>query len=153
MPLLATKYFGAVSYDPADIYQFPQGLPAFELEKSFVLLDVASKRPLVFLQSAGAPDLCFLAFPILVIDPEYELDVSFEDLTILGLATDRQPIIGTDVLVLALLAIQHAGPPNANLMAPIVINPKNGIGVQAIRSDRHYSFEYPVIGRAREEVC
>jgi flagellar assembly factor FliW len=154
MPLLATKYFGAVSFDPADAYRFPQGLPAFELEKSFVLLDVASKRPLVFLQSAGSPDLCFLALPISVIDPEYELSISFEDLSLLELDTNRQPIIGTEVLVLALIAIQEGRAPQANLMAPLVINPQNRIGLQAIRSDSRYSFEHPVTSRSKqEELC
>ena len=111
------------------------------------------KRPLLFLQSTTSCELCFLAFPILVVDPEYELAVSFEDLSSLKLETDRQPAIGAEVLVLALLTLQPGRPATANLMAPIFINLKTRRGLQAIRTDARYSHEQTIPGIPLEEAC
>ena len=66
MPAVETKYFGIVSYAEESAVLFPQGLPAFEEERGFVLIDAPEGAPLVFLQSLARAGLCFLAFPILV---------------------------------------------------------------------------------------
>ena len=153
MPSLATKYFGTLPYEVSGRFRFPYGIPGYEEEHAFVLLDVEAKRPLVFLQSIAACELCFLAFPILVVDPEYELAVSFEDLSSLKLETERQPTIGAEVLVLTLLTLQAGGPATANLMAPIVINLKTRRGLQAIRTDARYSHDQTIPGIPREEAC
>jgi len=144
MPLLETKYFGAMPYGEEAVYEFPSGLPAFENEKRFALLEAPDNAPLVFLQSAETPALCFLAFPILVVDREYRLAISPEDLVSLGLDVRRQPRIGAEVLALALLCVRDGFPVTANLLAAVVINVRNRRAVQAIRSDGAYSYQQPV---------
>jgi flagellar assembly factor FliW len=110
------------------------------------------REPLVFLQSARNPQLCFIAFPVLVIDPDYALSVSFEDLEQLGLDPTSQPAIGPELLVLALVSLQ--GPaPTANLMAPVVINVEKRVGVQAVRRDFVYSHQHPVVSASRSQAC
>jgi flagellar assembly factor FliW len=153
MPLLATKYSGTVPYECRDCYHFPLGIPGFEDETSFALLSIPGKHPLVFLQSARTATLCFLALPILVADPEYKLSVPFEDLQILELELTRQPRIGGEVLVLALLAIEKGADATANLLAPIVVNLKNHRAVQSIRCDFAYSHRQALPGLARREAC
>lgn len=108
------------------------------------MLSVPGKSPLVLLQSAEQPQLCFPALPVQVIDPDYELFVSFEDLVILELGTERQPTLGSEVLVLALLTMPEGQPATANLLAPVVVNLAKNIGVQAIRSDFRYSHQHPM---------
>jgi flagellar assembly factor FliW len=102
MGTLHTKYFGEIEHADESSFHFPHGLPAFEEEKRFVPLDLPGSEPLVFLQSVTTPALCFLAFPILVVDPEYRLALAAEDLAVLGLDGD-EPKIGQEVLALALL--------------------------------------------------
>ena len=153
MPLLATKYFGTVPYEDADRFLFPEGLPGYEDENGFVLLNLPGKRPLVFLQSTATAELCFLAFPILVVDPEYALGVSFEDLVRLELPPERRPEIAAEVLVLALLSLQQGRQATANLMAPIVANLKTRRALQAIRSDSKYSHQHAIPGLAQEQPC
>lgn len=153
MPSLTTKYFGTLPYEASGRFRFPNGIPGFEDQHAFVLLDVEERRPLLFLQSTAAFGLCFLAFPILVVDPEYELAVSFEDLCSLKLETGRQPKIGAEVLVLALLTLQPGLPATANLMAPIVINLKIRRGLQAIRTNARYSHQHAIPGVPREVAC
>ncbi|MFZ0337758.1 MAG: flagellar assembly protein FliW, partial [Terracidiphilus sp.] len=157
MPSVETKYFGTLPYVEESVFDFPQGLPAFEEEKTFVLIEAPpgekaqggepESTPLVFLQSLTRAGLCFLAFPILAVDKDYQLAVAPEDLEDLDLDAGLQPALGSEVLVLALISLHDELLATANLMAPIVLNRKPRRGLQAIRRDSRYSHEHPVSGR------
>ena len=148
-----TKYFGVLSCREEAVFEFPHGLPAFDTEKRFVLVELPENAPLVFLQSLTQPMLCFLAFPILVADRDYQMAVSAEDLATLELDRGRQPELGREVLVLALVSVQDRFSATANLMAPVVLNLKTRRGLQAIRQDRVYSHQHPIESRSPEATC
>lgn len=150
MPSVETKYFGILSYPDGSVYEFPQGLPAFEQEKAFVLIQSPEKAPLVFLQSLTRASLCFVAFPILVVDQSYQLAIAPEDLEALELDNGRQPVLGAEVMVLALISLHDEVPATANLMAPVVLSLKTRRGLQAIRRDRRYSHQHPLGGGAAD---
>lgn len=158
MPSVDTKYFGTLPYAEESVFDFPQGLPAFEEEKTFVLIEAQEGAPLVFLQSMARANLCFAAFPVLVVDRNYELAIAPEDLEDLGLAVQRQPALGAEVRVLALMSLHDIFLATANLMAPVVLNLKTRRGLQAIRRDALYSHQHPVALQpaskdAIEETC
>jgi len=158
MPSIETKYFGTLPCAEGSVFDFPQGLPAFEDEKTFVLIESPEGAPLVFLQSMARASLCFLALPILVVDKNYQLAIAPEDLEALSLDIERQPELGPEVTVLALVSLHDELVATANLMAPVVLNVKIRRGLQAIRRDFLYSPEYPVNAHpaqknAAEEVC
>ena len=150
-------------YSDGMVYEFPHGLPAFEEEKKFLLFQAPTGGPLLFLQSMRQASLCFVAFPIGIVDERYELAIAAEDLEQLGLDVSRQPDPDSEVLVLALLSLRGKGMPTVNLMAPVVLNLKTRRGLQAIRRDSRYSHQYPVsgsesegrvrYGHAGEEAC
>jgi flagellar assembly factor FliW len=144
MAQVETRYFGTMIYREESVFEFPTGLPAFRNEKRFVPIELEQHSPLIFLQSLAQPGLCFLAFPILVVDREYRLGVTREDLMALELNPDRQPLLGSEVAVLALLSLQDHFSPTANLMAPLVVNLKTRRALQAIREDRAYSHQHPI---------
>lgn len=144
MPKVLTKYFGSLEYEPKDVVKFPSGLPAFEEELEFIVIEPAAKAPLAFLQSLRQPGLCFLTLPILAIAPDYTLCIALEDLETLKLETGHQPEIGREIDCLAVIAPPQNGPLTANLLAPVIINRGNHFGVQAIRLDATYSHQYPV---------
>jgi len=144
MPHILTKYFGSIEYREADVVRFPSGLPAFEQETEFVLIEPPSVAPMVFLQSLQQSSLCFLSLAILAIDPDYSLAVTAEDLQSLHLEPGRQPGIGGEIACLALLAVAENGRITANLLAPIVIDRASRRAVQAIRIDSTYSHQYQV---------
>jgi flagellar assembly factor FliW len=151
MPQTLTKYFGAVDYQETDVVQFPSGLPAFEEETQFVAMEPPAQAPLVFLQSLRNSSLCFLALPVLTIDPDYRLQMTPEDLHSLNLEPGHQPGLRDGVICLALIAIAEDGFISANLLAPIVIHAGGHWGVQAIRVDSAYSHQHPLTGR--KDVC
>jgi len=149
MPEIATKYFGSIEYEPDVAIRFPLGLPGFEEELEFLLLEPPASAPMVFLQSLRRPGLCFLALPMEVVAPDYLLATTQEDLECLGLAPDRHRGTGADVCCLAIIVVTENGHISANLLAPIVINPTLRLGLQAIRADSIYSHLHPV----GERVC
>ena len=158
MPQTLTKYFGTLEYPETDVMRFPSGLPAFEQETEFLTIEPAAQAPMLFLQSLRDSGICFLALPILSIDPEYQLQLTNEDIDSLNLEPGPQPGNGEGIICLALIAIGEDGSISANLLAPIVIHAGNQRGVQAIRSDSLYSHQHvvvkpePVVVKP-EEVC
>jgi flagellar assembly factor FliW len=149
MPEIATKYFGSIEYEPDAPIRFPSGLPGFEEELEFLILEPSASAPMVFLQSLKRPSLCFLALPMQVVAPDYPLATTKEELESLGLAPDRRPGGGADVCCLAIIVVTEKGHISANLLAPIVINPASRVGLQTIRTDSIYSHRHPV----GEGVC
>jgi flagellar assembly factor FliW len=144
MPELSTKYFGSIEYREEEVVQFPSGLPGFEEETQFLPIEPPVNAPLTFLQSVRRPGLCLLVLPMQGIDPDYQLAITREDLESLGLGTDRQPRIGEEIRCLAVILVAENGLVSANLLAPVIINPANRRGLQAIRVDSIYSHQHPL---------
>jgi flagellar assembly factor FliW len=156
MPEILTKYFGSIEYQESDVVQFSSGLPAFEEETQFLLIEPAASAPIVFLQSLRQSGLCFLTLPILAVDPQYDLAITVEDLQSLGIEPGQPLRIDAGLTCLAVIAVTENGAVNANLLAPILINRRDRRGVQAIRVDSIYSHEYPVTalsGARQEDAC
>ncbi len=140
MPRCKTKYFGELDYDDQSIVQFPAGMPGFDNEKQFVLIDRADLKPLVFFQSLTTPELCFPTLPVLVVDPNYRLEMAEGDREVLGLM--KRPAIGQDVGCFVILNLRESGTV-VNLLAPLVIDLKTRRGMQTIVSECGYSHEHP----------
>jgi flagellar assembly factor FliW len=148
-----TKYFEIVEYTEDSVIRLPNGLPGFEHEREFVLIDQPLNRPLVFVQSLRTPDLCFVALPVLSVDAAYRLSISAEDLELMGLHPSRQPAIGEDVACLAIIAFGQDRQMTANLLSPLVINLSTRVGVQAIQTGCNYSHRHPLLAEEPEPVC
>jgi flagellar assembly factor FliW len=144
MPEIATKYFGLIEYQPDATVRFPAGLPGFEEESEFLVLEPPESAPMVFLQSLKRASLCFLALPIQVIAPDYALATTSEDFDALGFPPGGRPAAGGDITCLAIIVVTENGRISANLLAPILINPARRLGLQAIRADSVYSHQHPV---------
>ena len=121
---------------------FPNGIPAFEIEQRFRLIDSV---PLLFLESETNPELSFLLLPVALIDPDYRLVLSPEDRAIIDASSE------SDLLCLAVITVAENSPPTANLLAPVVVNLDCSRAVQAVRSDAAYSHKYPLM--AEEATC
>jgi flagellar assembly factor FliW len=133
---LISPYLGEISWETGCELQFPTGFPGFEQQRRMIPVEIPSQRPLIYLQSAEQPRVCFLALPVLTVDPSFELRLSDDDRSLLEfdqvhLPSDQSPALGTDVLCLALL-VPFGCTVQTNLDAPIVINLHNGRGIQAV---------------------
>jgi flagellar assembly factor FliW len=155
MSQIQTKYFGPTDCQPDSIFQFPAGLPGFETEQSFVFLDRPGTHPLIFMQSVTDPNLCFVLLPILAADPQYRLSLAADDRDLLRLTADREPEIGKDILCAAIVcAADESRPlPTVNLLAPVVLNLRERIGMQVIQSESEYSHQRPLFPREELASC
>ena len=154
MPQIQTAYFGELDCNDRTVFHFPYGLPGFEHEHAFVFLQQPHTHPLLFLQSLDDSHLCFILLPILVVDPNYKVNLDAEDLAALHLAPGRQPRIGEDILCAAIVnGSDGEQGPTANLMAPVVVNLKAQIGIQAIQADSPYSHRQPILASKELAPC
>jgi flagellar assembly factor FliW len=151
MAQILTRQFGPLEYDESAVLDFPAGLPGFPDQTRLVLVERASAAPVIFLQSLHREELCFLAVPVLAIDPGYQLVVGGDDLRLLGLDASRQPHIGEETLCLAILSAPENGPLTANLLAPVVVELRQRRAVQAVRADSVYSHRHMLA--AAESAC
>jgi flagellar assembly factor FliW len=142
MPWLHSAHFGRLEYARSSTLAFSEGLPGFEQEHRFLLIEQPCHHPLVFLQSVTTPALCFPALPVRVVEPQYEPQLSAGDLQLLGFY--QQPEIGDDAVVLTLIAV-HEQDPTANLLAPIIINLRTRAAAQCIDAGMRYSHRHPLL--------
>ena len=134
METIHSPWLGEVESDPGCELLFPAGLPGFEDQRRLLPVEIPAQRPLVYLQSVERAEICFVALPVYVIDPAFQLRMSDEDRSILELPEDCDPVIGADVLCLALL-MPSGHSVQANTNASIVINLHNRRGVQCVPPD------------------
>jgi flagellar assembly factor FliW len=150
-----SAHFGPIAVDEASTIEFPEGLPGFEDRRRFLPLEQPQPGGLVFLQSLERADLCFLAMPVQVLRPGYQLELTAEDRATLELPRDRQPVIGQDVAALAILSLVEGEDPTANLRSPVVIHLQTHRAVQAIRPDERYQCREALLPTPpdKEAVC
>jgi flagellar assembly factor FliW len=147
VPTLDTR-FGPLEYDESATLEFPAGLAGFERLRTFLLVDRADLRPIVFLQSVEEPALCFLAMPAQSVVLDYQLHVSDEELALIEAGTLE------GLLALAIVCTREDQSPTANLLGPVVVNQSTRKAVQAIRDDSVYSAYHPfATSCSKEEVC
>jgi flagellar assembly factor FliW len=150
MPNVETKVFGELEYRNESLFRFPSGLPGFEDHRSFVFLRKPGLEPLMFLQSVESRSLCFILLPIRAVDDKFRLELTQDEIREIGLTSDRPPVIGEDILCAAMICTGDGDVPTANLMAPIVVNLHNNIGIQAIHPETGYSHRHPLLGSAQQ---
>lgn len=150
MALIETPQLGTVDYSEEAIVEFPEGLPAFENQTRFVLVERSETAPILFLQSLDNAELCFLTVPVEAIQPNYELTSPMEDLRDLGIDASTR---NEDVLCLAILTARPDRMPTANLMAPVVIHRHTRRARQVIQTGSEYSFEHPLGAEGAASGC
>jgi flagellar assembly factor FliW len=129
--VIHSPWLGDIESDPQCELLFPSGLPGFEEERRILPVEIPAQRPLVYLQSLDRAEICFVVLPVYVIDPEFQLRISEEEHALLQLPEDSGPVIGADVLCVALL-MRSGQTVQANLNAAVVINLHNRRGIQCV---------------------
>jgi flagellar assembly factor FliW len=153
MPNVQTRFFGELEYQSEALFRFPSGLPGFEDHRTFVFLKKPGLEPLMFLQSLDSRNLCFILLPVRAIDEDFQLELTQEEVREIGLLAERTPIIGEDILCAALICSGEGDGPTANLMAPVVVNLHNNIGMQVIHAQTPYSHRHPLLPADAYSPC
>jgi flagellar assembly factor FliW len=126
-----SPWLGELETDPRCELLFPVGLPGFEEQRRMMPVEIPAQRPLIYLQSLDSAEIWLVGLPVRVIDPEFQLCLSDEERVILRFSENYHPVIGVDVLCVALL-MPSGRTVEANLNSSIVINLHNRRGVQCV---------------------
>lgn len=129
--LIETAALGQLDINEDQIYHFPKGIPGFEHETDFAVIDL-KEGPFSYLQSLKTDNLALLITDPFVFYKGYEFELpksEAEELAIQG-----------SVQVLAVVTIKEKLEESTlNLLAPIVFNPVTRMGKQIVLHHSSYS--------------
>ncbi len=109
------------------VYEFPEGIPAFEEARRFSLLSTDEIKPFLYLKSLDVDGLGFVCIDPFMIYSGYLARISAADMIKLELRD------ASEAIVLSFVTVQQNPQENtANLLAPIIINLRNRRGRQVI---------------------
>ncbi|WP_160112490.1 flagellar assembly protein FliW [Salicibibacter kimchii] len=138
--IISTKYFGEIEVSESEVIVFPNGLPAFEDEKRWILQSY--QGPFYVLQSVHTVEVSFLVCEIFSVFPDYQIDLP---------ASVTEPLQLTNTQQASLWTILTINDPfetsTANLAAPLVLNVDEKKGKQYIPQDSEYSRQFPLLQR------
>ena len=127
----------AVVPDSETLIVFPNGLVGQPDWKRFVLTTPEADGTIQVLQSVEQAELALMVTNPMQIITNYSVPLSREERAILQLEADEQPT------VLCTISI-HSNLITTNLVGPLVVNSRNGLGTQVVVLDSPYSTRHPV---------
>lgn len=129
--------FGDLDIDEKNIIKFPNGLPGFPEEQNFILLPCQENSPFSFLQSTREANLAFLVVDPFVFFTDYEFKIEDELVQELNLSANNPPQVFNIVTV-----PDCTEKMTANLLAPVVINVQDKLGVQIVLEKTSYTTKH-----------
>jgi len=131
--IVKTKRFGDLTIEEQDIITMIGGLPGFEDNTKYALLDHDEKSPYKWLQSLENSELAFVVMEPFVFFADYQFELSQNDIRELEVAKPE------DVAVLVILVIpDDPRKMTANIKAPLVINMAKMKGKQVVLNNEAY---------------
>jgi len=136
---VATKAYGLIDVDERQKIVFSQGLFGFETLHDYLLLD-SERQPFYWLQSMGVEQVAFVLVNPFLFRPDYELNISNEELAEIGITSPEK------ALVFSIVTIPPDGSPmTANLQGPLIINRDTRTGKQAVLSDARWKTKHDIM--------
>ena len=109
-----------------NIVQMPLGLLGFEQFKRYVLLSRPEEAPFLWLQVIDEPNLAFVVISPTAVVPDYEPEISDEDVKFLDLRVPE------DALVFNIVTVRGQNNATVNLKGPVVVNRRTLLGKQIV---------------------
>lgn len=139
--IIRTSRFGEVEIEEDKTILFPEGIPGFEGEQRFILLNEGLEgTPFWWLQSAAMEELCFLTVEPARVFPEYDFEIPVDVRQLLRVADFPT------LQALAILTVRDGDLAKAtvNLKAPVLVNPEANLGVQLILEHERFGIRQPL---------
>ncbi len=130
-----TTRFGTLEIEDNLIIEFPDGLYGFENETRFTLLPFNPNvdSPMEWMQSLISPHLAFVITDPYLYVPDYKIKLLGEDKRKVKLQAEDSFLTRCIVTI-----PENYTEMTANLIAPVVINSKKGIGKQFVLTSMEY---------------
>jgi len=143
---IRTRPFGEISIDERQIISFPEGIPGFDYIKAFALLDsVDEYSPFKWLQACDEENIAFVVIRPADFLEDYAPDIPQSDIESVGAASIDE------LLIFSIVTIpEDPSKMTANLQGPVIINPENRIGRQAISISERYFVRHLILDEMRK---
>lgn len=130
--------FGTFQAAEHDVIQIPGGVPAFEACTRYVLVSGPDILPFNCLQGLDAPSPSFLVIDPRLVAPGYRVALSPMDYRRLE---SRE---GESLVFLVIVHVCAGEEASVNLRAPIVVNPRRMVAIQALPHESAYRHDHPL---------
>ena len=122
-----------------ELIHLPYGLLGFEPIKRYLLVANPGEEPFLWFKMTEAPHKAFLVLSPFIALPDYQPDISADDVEFLGL-TDPD-----DAILVNICTLRGSEVATINLKGPIVINRHTHVGKQIIPNNAsRFSLRYPL---------
>jgi flagellar assembly factor FliW len=133
-------FFKDLVYSKEDIITFPSGVPGFEKNKTFVLVQIPDYSPFEWLVCVDGSCLRFAIINPLMFLPDYTPAMNKEHLEDLAIEKPEDILLYC-IVTIAVNPVQST----ANLVGPVVINKTKRLGKQIIFDDDRYGTQEPIL--------
>lgn len=138
--IIETSSMGKLNVEKEQIFHFPKGIPGFEQETDFAIIEV-EEGPFSYLQSLKTDALSFLLTDPFLFLPQYEFE--------LPKAEAEELEISEAVIIRAIVTLRdNLEQSTLNLLAPIVLNPDKRLGKQVVLHHSPYSTRHLLLGES-----
>jgi flagellar assembly factor FliW len=135
-----SDFFKDLVYSQQDILTFPHGIPGFENNKKFVLVQIPEFVPFEWLACVDGSKLRFALINPLLFCPDYAPALVKEQLEDLAIEKPE------DILLYSIVTIgDNPLKSTANMIGPVIINKVKRIGKQIIIEDERYGTQEPIL--------
>ncbi|MCL2109516.1 MAG: flagellar assembly protein FliW [Oscillospiraceae bacterium] len=137
--LIDTRDFGQIEIDETQVFEFPNGVFAFEDVRRFALINPLGEDVYpMWLQSAEDIAPCFVVFDPTIIDPNYTVTLTRSERALLEINDD------TNVRYLVIAKVpENFRQTTVNMKSPIIINSDMNLAAQFILP-QDYPFRLPI---------
>jgi flagellar assembly factor FliW len=137
-----TSKHGEVSYKMSDKIKVTKGILGFNKYRNYVIVKKEEDQPFMWLQSVENPDLAFVIVDPLIFFPNYMIIPEKSDLDELKVSDAKE----LEIYVIVNFPSENPQLSSANLIAPLVVNPKLDLGKQIVLpkspyTSKHYIFD------------
>ncbi|UCB51783.1 MAG: flagellar assembly protein FliW [Candidatus Zixiibacteriota bacterium] len=146
MKFVATK-FGELDFEENEIIVLPKGILGFSQLTRYILLEKEGSGPFKWLQSVEDPNVAFVIADPLNFFPNYKLEIDEKELEELKYANSK------DLITYVIVTVpQDASLASADLLGPLVINPKRQLAKQAVMSNSPYTTKHYLLDEVKKRL-
>jgi flagellar assembly factor FliW len=136
-------FFKDLVYSRDDIITFPSGIPGFEKNMEYVLVQIPDYIPFEWLVCIDGSRVRFAIINPMLFKPDYAPAMTKSHLE--GLFIDKSD----DILLYSIVTISdNPMKSTANLIGPVLINKVKRIGKQIIIDDDRYGTQEPILRKS-----
>lgn len=141
MEIFKTSQFGEITYQEKDIIKTPKGIFGFGGYKKYVIIKKEEDLPFLWFQSIENPKLAFVITDPLIFFPTYKIIPDKSDLDELKVSDPKE----LKIYVIVTIPPKSSDLSSANLIAPLVINPRINLAKQLVLPRSPYTLKHYIL--------